>query len=68
MKRTTNELAPPSVRTTPALPRPFLWTLNPMGREQISLVILMPRFEATRGLFWDGPRNCEPWSDDLDDT
>ncbi|GBL78669.1 hypothetical protein AVEN_65241-1 [Araneus ventricosus] len=23
---------------------------------------------ATRGLFWDGPRNCEPRSDDEDDT
>ncbi|GBM65491.1 hypothetical protein AVEN_223588-1 [Araneus ventricosus] len=23
---------------------------------------------ATRGLFWDGPRNFEPWSDDEDDT
>ncbi|GBL78791.1 hypothetical protein AVEN_65329-1 [Araneus ventricosus] len=21
---------------------------------------------ATRGLFWDGPRNFEPWSDDQD--
>ncbi|GBM25343.1 hypothetical protein AVEN_232473-1 [Araneus ventricosus] len=25
-----------------------------------SLVILTSRFEATRGLFWDGPRNFEP--------
>ncbi|GBL74975.1 hypothetical protein AVEN_243783-1 [Araneus ventricosus] len=32
------------------------------------LIILMSRFEATRGLFWDGPRNFEPWSDDEDDT
>ncbi|GBM78788.1 hypothetical protein AVEN_81960-1 [Araneus ventricosus] len=23
---------------------------------------------GTRGLFWDGPRNFEPWSDDEDDT
>ncbi|GBL92602.1 hypothetical protein AVEN_123779-1 [Araneus ventricosus] len=33
-----------------------------------SLVILTSRFEATRGLFWDGPRNFEPRSDDEDDT
>ncbi|GBN62347.1 hypothetical protein AVEN_58174-1 [Araneus ventricosus] len=33
-----------------------------------SLVILMPRLEATRGLFLDGPRNFEPWSDDEDDA
>ncbi|GBM99918.1 hypothetical protein AVEN_248275-1 [Araneus ventricosus] len=32
------------------------------------LVILTSRFEATRGLFWDGPRNFEPRSDDEDDT
>ncbi|GBN37913.1 hypothetical protein AVEN_33235-1, partial [Araneus ventricosus] len=25
------------------------------------------RFEATRGLFWDEPRNFEPQSDDKDD-
>ncbi|GBN96015.1 hypothetical protein AVEN_110249-1 [Araneus ventricosus] len=24
--------------------------------------------KSTRGLFWDGPRNFEPWSDDEDDT
>ncbi|GBM15041.1 hypothetical protein AVEN_266927-1 [Araneus ventricosus] len=29
----------------------------------LGLVILTSRFEATRGLFWDGPRNCEPRSD-----
>ncbi|GBO06676.1 hypothetical protein AVEN_79355-1 [Araneus ventricosus] len=28
------------------------------------LGILTSRFEATRGLFWDGPRNFEPRSDD----
>ncbi|GBM20671.1 hypothetical protein AVEN_230251-1 [Araneus ventricosus] len=28
----------------------------------------MSRFEATRGLFRDGPRNFEPRSDDEDDT
>ncbi|GBM96853.1 hypothetical protein AVEN_126645-1 [Araneus ventricosus] len=34
-----------------------------------SLVILKSRFEATRGLFWDGPLNFfEQWSDDLDGT
>ncbi|GBL85747.1 hypothetical protein AVEN_193192-1 [Araneus ventricosus] len=32
------------------------------------LVILTSRFEATRGLFCDGPRNFEPWSDNEDDT
>ncbi|GBN14158.1 hypothetical protein AVEN_137125-1 [Araneus ventricosus] len=26
---------------------------------RFSLVILTSRFEATRGLFWDGPRNDE---------
>ncbi|GBL86006.1 hypothetical protein AVEN_89066-1 [Araneus ventricosus] len=31
-------------------------------------VILISRFEATRGLFWDGPRNFEPQSDDENDT
>ncbi|GBM08625.1 hypothetical protein AVEN_52462-1 [Araneus ventricosus] len=28
----------------------------------------MSRFEATQGLFWDGPRNFEPLSDDEHDT
>ncbi|GBM74784.1 hypothetical protein AVEN_38714-1 [Araneus ventricosus] len=28
------------------------------------LVILTSRFEATRGLFWDDPRNFEPRSED----
>ncbi|GBL95626.1 hypothetical protein AVEN_22122-1 [Araneus ventricosus] len=27
-------------------------------------VILTSRFEATRALLWDGPRNFEPWTDD----
>ncbi|GBM91568.1 hypothetical protein AVEN_84476-1, partial [Araneus ventricosus] len=31
-----------------------------------SLVILTSRFEATGGLFWEGPRNVEPRSDDED--
>ncbi|GBO23965.1 hypothetical protein AVEN_89981-1, partial [Araneus ventricosus] len=35
---------------------------------QFSLVILMSRFDATRGLFWDGPRYFQPRSDDEDDT
>ncbi|GBM17764.1 hypothetical protein AVEN_99646-1 [Araneus ventricosus] len=35
---------------------------------KFSLVVLASRFEATRGLFWDGPRNFEPRSDDEDDT
>ncbi|GBN10021.1 hypothetical protein AVEN_33530-1 [Araneus ventricosus] len=29
-----------------------------------SLIIVTSRFEATRGLYWDGPRNFEPRSDD----
>ncbi|GBN82359.1 hypothetical protein AVEN_248716-1 [Araneus ventricosus] len=33
-----------------------------------SLVILTSCFEATRGLFWDGPHNLGPRSDDEDDT
>ncbi|GBL98433.1 hypothetical protein AVEN_187762-1 [Araneus ventricosus] len=32
-----------------------------------SLIIFTSRFEATRRLFWDGPRNFEPHSDDEDD-
>ncbi|GBN87281.1 hypothetical protein AVEN_16232-1, partial [Araneus ventricosus] len=35
---------------------------------KFSLVILTSRFEETRGLFWDGPRNFEPRSDDEIDT
>ncbi|GBL75999.1 hypothetical protein AVEN_234314-1 [Araneus ventricosus] len=34
----------------------------------VILIILTPNFEATRGLFWDRPRNFEPQSDDEDDT
>ncbi|GBL62988.1 hypothetical protein AVEN_125894-1, partial [Araneus ventricosus] len=33
-----------------------------------SLVLLSSHFETTRGLFWDGPRNFEPWSGDEDDA
>ncbi|GBN70497.1 hypothetical protein AVEN_256454-1 [Araneus ventricosus] len=33
-----------------------------------NLVILTSRFEATRGLFGDGPRNFEPRSHDEDRT
>ncbi|GBN02297.1 hypothetical protein AVEN_70736-1 [Araneus ventricosus] len=33
---------------------------------EFSLVILTSRFEATRGLFYDGPRNFEPRSDEKD--
>ncbi|GBN00848.1 hypothetical protein AVEN_89216-1 [Araneus ventricosus] len=35
---------------------------------EFSLVTLTSRFEVTRGLFWDGPRNFELLSDDEDDT
>ncbi|GBM12348.1 hypothetical protein AVEN_51088-1, partial [Araneus ventricosus] len=35
---------------------------------QFSLDILTSRFQATRGLSWDGPRNFGPRSDDEDDT
>ncbi|GBO31994.1 hypothetical protein AVEN_244599-1 [Araneus ventricosus] len=31
-----------------------------------SLVIFTSRFEATRGLFYNGPCHFEPWSDDED--
>ncbi|GBN07629.1 hypothetical protein AVEN_115647-1 [Araneus ventricosus] len=37
-------------------------------KQWFSLVILRSRFETTRGLFWDGPRNFETQSDDKDDT
>ncbi|GBO34653.1 hypothetical protein AVEN_165552-1 [Araneus ventricosus] len=51
----------------------FLLTATKAGLRRLasfggSLVVLMSHFEATRGLFWDGPRNFEPWSDDEDDT
>ncbi|GBL80745.1 hypothetical protein AVEN_165120-1, partial [Araneus ventricosus] len=36
--------------------------------DKFSLVIFKSRFEAIRGLFWDGPRNFEPRSDDEGDT
>ncbi|GBN03284.1 hypothetical protein AVEN_120186-1 [Araneus ventricosus] len=35
---------------------------------KFSLVILKSRFEATRGLLWDGPRIFEPLSDDESGT
>ncbi|GBN96841.1 hypothetical protein AVEN_64763-1 [Araneus ventricosus] len=35
---------------------------------KISSVILMSHLEAMRGLFWDGPCNFEPQSDDKDDN
>ncbi|GBM01685.1 hypothetical protein AVEN_271937-1 [Araneus ventricosus] len=35
---------------------------------KFSLLILTSRFEATRELFWDGPPNFEPQSDDKDDA
>ncbi|GBM61684.1 hypothetical protein AVEN_57116-1 [Araneus ventricosus] len=40
-------------------------SIRPRGESRIrfSLVILTSRFEAARGLFWDGPRNFEPRSD-----
>ncbi|GBM53226.1 hypothetical protein AVEN_14244-1 [Araneus ventricosus] len=51
------------------------WSANAFGvlpavvaRKLIRLVILTSRLEATRGLFWDGPRNFEPRSDDEDDA
>ncbi|GBM70969.1 hypothetical protein AVEN_102907-1 [Araneus ventricosus] len=31
---------------------------------EFCFVILTSRFEATRGLFWDGPRNFQPRLDD----
>ncbi|GBL95929.1 hypothetical protein AVEN_227154-1 [Araneus ventricosus] len=80
MTRTTPELVLPSqsFRTTPSF-----WTcglscsawhmtdwvsLNwTPSNARLSLVILTPPFEATRGLFWDGPRNFEQLSDGEDD-
>ncbi|GBM20501.1 hypothetical protein AVEN_61045-1 [Araneus ventricosus] len=38
------------------------------GVKVLSLLVLTSNFEATRGLFWNGPRNFEPLSDDEDDT
>ncbi|GBN68341.1 Acetylcholine receptor subunit alpha-like 1 [Araneus ventricosus] len=35
---------------------------------QFSFLILSPRIEAIRKLYWDGPRDLGPWSDDEDDT
>ncbi|GBL89504.1 hypothetical protein AVEN_105750-1, partial [Araneus ventricosus] len=35
---------------------------------QFNLISLTSRFEATRGLFCDGPRNFEPLSDDAKTT
>ncbi|GBM77951.1 hypothetical protein AVEN_121935-1, partial [Araneus ventricosus] len=35
--------------------------------KSFSLAILTARFEASRGLFWDGLRNFEPQLDDEDD-
>ncbi|GBO01579.1 hypothetical protein AVEN_35903-1 [Araneus ventricosus] len=35
---------------------------------EVGLVTLTSRFEATRGLFWDGPRQFGPRSNDEDDT
>ncbi|GBL91472.1 hypothetical protein AVEN_136953-1 [Araneus ventricosus] len=39
-----------------------------MMYRNLSLVIFTSRFEATRELFLDVPRNFEPRSDDEDDT
>ncbi|GBN92175.1 hypothetical protein AVEN_261977-1 [Araneus ventricosus] len=39
-----------------------------LKKPRLKEAILTSRFEATRGLFWDGPRNFEPLSDDEDDT
>ncbi|GBL93953.1 hypothetical protein AVEN_76682-1 [Araneus ventricosus] len=52
MTRTTLELAPISKFRHQCLPRPSLWTLNPMG---VFSQVNAP-FEATRVLFLDGPR------------
>ncbi|GBN09281.1 hypothetical protein AVEN_261527-1 [Araneus ventricosus] len=37
-------------------------------RVYFSLVKFISRFEATRELFWDGPRKYEPWSNKENDT
>ncbi|GBO40605.1 hypothetical protein AVEN_209814-1 [Araneus ventricosus] len=45
---------------------PTEWTLWDIRRTQVMLN-LGPIFESTQMLFWDGPRNFEPWSDDKHD-
>ncbi|GBM92038.1 hypothetical protein AVEN_5499-1 [Araneus ventricosus] len=55
---------------------PLFITSSPINKSKIhgeteqnrDLVTLTSRSEATRGLFWDGPHNFEPRSDDEDDT
>ncbi|GBM31246.1 hypothetical protein AVEN_223444-1 [Araneus ventricosus] len=42
--------------------------LEMVYKYRFTLVILTSRFEATRGLFWDGPRNFEPRSDEEGDA
>ncbi|GBN55151.1 hypothetical protein AVEN_213934-1 [Araneus ventricosus] len=44
-----------------------IWFLT-CSKSRFGLVILTSRFEATRGLLWDGPRNFEPRSNDEEDT
>ncbi|GBM89734.1 hypothetical protein AVEN_274555-1 [Araneus ventricosus] len=44
---------------TACVKRRVVWCKNRFG-----LVILTSRFEAKRGLIWDGPRNFETRSDD----
>ncbi|GBM11561.1 hypothetical protein AVEN_245892-1, partial [Araneus ventricosus] len=41
---------------------------NERLHQLVNLVVLTSRFEATRGLFRDGPRQFEQLSDDEDDT
>ncbi|GBN54889.1 hypothetical protein AVEN_19154-1 [Araneus ventricosus] len=51
-----------------ALENPLLKAGFRIKNEMFSLVIFMLFVAATRGLFWNGPRYFEPWSDDEDDT
>ncbi|GBM82178.1 hypothetical protein AVEN_178935-1 [Araneus ventricosus] len=55
-------------RVFESVAKQYLHFIEMRATVRVSLVILTSRFEATRGLFWDEPRNFEPRSDDKDDT
>ncbi|GBM72636.1 hypothetical protein AVEN_238221-1 [Araneus ventricosus] len=46
--------------------KPVKWLTN--GFTIINLVISTFRFEEKQGLFWDGPGNFDPLSDEQDDS
>ncbi|GBM00937.1 hypothetical protein AVEN_151392-1 [Araneus ventricosus] len=78
MKQSTEQLSIPQI--TYAMRMKLKWlngTVSLVSRRIKSagtttasqlLVKLTSRFEATRGLFWGGPRNFQHRSDDEDDT